>query len=427
MFIPTAEQANRLRQSGDYTAAIPLYEARCALGPEQATAWDFWGLAYCHYKLQAYATAWDVIQAGHSHWPNFPQLRSLGGWCLYHQRLKQPPEDVRQLAPLLAEIEPWLDPSDRFGPYARVCLKAAEMYAQARMYPEVLTWTDRLDPAQLDAQPAQSRLPNGKPLRLPSLREKYYSKRSEALMGTEAYAEARALARTALETLALPPEAAIWLRRRVALADYHLGDWAAAEAGLRPLLALRPDWFLRRELAQVLAAQGRQEEALQELAAALLAPGDITKKLPLLALACEWGGPAWAKHCTALIVALRAEQGWPIKEALATQAHSWGIDTSAPGPSAPLLKQVQALAQALLEPQDPPQQGIIKSLLPHGQAGFIQAGKNHYYFACADVQGDHTHLQPGVAVTFHLKAGFDRKKQRESLNAVKIHLSPSTN
>lgn len=424
MTIPTAEQANRLRQSGAYAAAIPLYAARCDLGQPHATAWDFWGLAYCHYKLQAYDTAWDIIQAGHSDWPDFPQLRSLGGWCLYHRQLKQPPEDVQQLAPLLAEIIPWLDPSDRFGPYARVCLKAAELYAQARLYREVLTWTERLDPAQLDAQAAQGRLPNGKPLRLPSLREKYYNKRSEALMGTEAYVEARALAREALETLEMPPEAAIWLRRRVALANYHLGDWAAAEAGLRPLLALRPDWFLRRELAQVLAAQGRSAEALQEVAAALLAPGDVTKKLPLLALASEWGGTAWAKPCTALIVALRLEQGWPIKEALANQARSWGIDPAAPGPSTALFKQVKQLAQAQLEPQDPPQRGVIKNLLPHGQAGFIQAGKAHYYFACADFPGDRAQLQPGVAVTFHLKTGFDRKKQRESVKAVHIQLAP---
>jgi YHS domain-containing protein len=65
--------------------------------------------------------------------------------------------------------------------------------------------------------------------------------------------------------------------------------------------------------------------------------------------------------------------------------------------------------------------GTIKSILPNGKAGFVETDKGKsYYFSLREFKGNPKKAVLGAKVTFYLEEGFDAKKDRKTMTAVKI-------
>jgi len=72
----------------------------------------------------------------------------------------------------------------------------------------------------------------------------------------------------------------------------------------------------------------------------------------------------------------------------------------------------------------PQYSGFIKSILPNGKAGFVATAKGKsYYFSIREFRAKREKLQVGQPVTFFLEEGYDAKKGKSAMNAVKIELS----
>jgi len=65
--------------------------------------------------------------------------------------------------------------------------------------------------------------------------------------------------------------------------------------------------------------------------------------------------------------------------------------------------------------------GIVKSLFPHGRAGFIIADdKQQFFFDARDWKENGGSPEQGYRVTFRIKPSFDRKRQQPSIVACDI-------
>lgn len=117
-----------------------------------------------------------------------------------------------------------------------------------------------------------------------------------------------------------------------------------------------------------------------------------------------------------LVLALRQENGWPVPPMLFQAAGQPAVIPA----SRDLLQKLKPFWQKQLPTQER-YQGQIQTLLPNGKAGFIQVDrKTSYYFQVRDFKGPAAQLEVGLKVGFEIKEGFDHKKQRDSLQAIRI-------
>jgi len=67
--------------------------------------------------------------------------------------------------------------------------------------------------------------------------------------------------------------------------------------------------------------------------------------------------------------------------------------------------------------------GKIKSILPNGKAGFVETDKGKtYYFSLREFRGKREKAQVNLPVTFYLEEGYDAKKDRKTMNAVRVEV-----
>jgi hypothetical protein len=68
--------------------------------------------------------------------------------------------------------------------------------------------------------------------------------------------------------------------------------------------------------------------------------------------------------------------------------------------------------------------GTIRSILPNGKAGFVEAEpRKSYFFSRKDFKGKDDQFVAGALVTFYLVDGFDTKKGIATRNAVNVRLA----
>ena len=66
--------------------------------------------------------------------------------------------------------------------------------------------------------------------------------------------------------------------------------------------------------------------------------------------------------------------------------------------------------------------GKIKNILPNNIAGFIGGENNKdYYFKIKDFKGSESDIKKGLLVEFSVVKSYDKKKERESEQAVDIN------
>jgi cold shock CspA family protein len=82
-----------------------------------------------------------------------------------------------------------------------------------------------------------------------------------------------------------------------------------------------------------------------------------------------------------------------------------------------LTRRLKPLWQRDISAARPHGRGMIKNM--NDRSGFIRTDNGDYYFNLRDVPR-HITLEIGMEVEFELEEGYDQKKQRESLKAVRI-------
>lgn len=408
------KQAMAARKAGEIDKALPLFKKLWCEHLEHCNAWDGWAYAWCLYKQHNYADALAISTDARALDPDLDVLKSLQAWCLYHLAIKPNPpgsdfaDAVDQILALCAP--------DRYSPVVRTVFRAVELATQPA---EQLRLLGFLEPEQL-SKVSETFQDRHKTRTLPSDWLRYWSKWTEALFRLGAYTDCAERCETILQQDDISGSQQIWFQRRLARCFFSLQQTDKALDLYYTLLKHKTDWFLKKELAEVYLQSGQLSQSLSCAIDAARSWGEPSKKIHLyllLAQLLDATDSQRALEHRQLVVALRLEQQWSIPSDLAVLNQK-------------TLPTVNVLMQSLTQywnasadeviDKEPLQQGQILNLLPHGKAGFlsVEGSKKNLYFETRAFAGNPDELTPGAYVSFKVKEGFDKKKQRVSQQAV---------
>ncbi|MDR0891129.1 MAG: hypothetical protein LBN24_00730 [Mediterranea sp.] len=391
---PPLSVAEQLRQSAEALQTDHQYKDAAALFgklwdgcPDERTPWDGWRYAFCLKQEKRYAEALDRCREVYRLKPDFTPIRELYAWCVYYTEIA--PEPVRHEPTFLRAATAVTQLTSQEAPYSAYTVsvfKVLGYLAQRASYPTdlILEWTARLQPQRLSTAVFTFTDPTGRPREIASEQERYYMYRAKALLEKGLWDDCIALSTEALHTLpAFHYNNDVWFRWRIALAHEGKGEPTVALQLLTDLLRRKREWFIEKEIADILYRQGDYEQSLAHARAAAALPADDSMRAGL--------------H--QLLANLQAKLHLPPEALL-------------PRPTRP--KQPAS--------STPTHAGTIQTILPNGAAGFIKATDGHsYYFLLHDFKAKKELAIAGQAVTFALARGFDKKKNRETEVAVNIH------
>lgn len=417
-------QASELRKAGKFAEALPLYETLWTQHREDCSEWDCWGYAWCLRKTGRSSEALQVCRDAYKDYPDFPKLRSLYGWCIYDLYIKRDDSEIQQDEANFfkaANAIVQLTRNEAYSPYTLTVFKVLDYLKSRPAYPAVriLEWTDKLRPEELSSEPSPFTDKEGKSREYASDREKWYSYRTKALFKLGRYEECIQVAEEALASITkFHHDNDIWFRSRIALSRAKLGDPESAIAEMESLLARKKDWFIHREIAQLLLGMGRTDEALNRGIEALLAPGpsDLGFKWELFLLMGrifqEKGDLERARKHILLAVKVRQAEDWRIPQELSEAVAELGVDMADQVSAEDLHRELRQEWKAMKLSQMPHAQGVITNLVGEGKAGFIRGDNGQdYYFKVQSFRGPRDRLAPGLRVQFYVEKSADPSKR----------------
>ena len=419
-----------LRTAKRFAEALPLFEQ--VLQEEPQNLWYGWSYGFCLKGVERYKEALDVARQLYKTDKDFAPGRSLYAWCIYLTEIRHADiaDDERFMKAARAIAD--LSRHDDEDPcLVRTVMRVLRYLNEKPALPaeEVLVWSGMVHPEKLDTAKPSFKDGRGKDIELASQLENYYALRSKALLELGRYEECLSLCREALEKLdKFHYDNDVWFQRKMVQCHLHTGDIEAAEAGMNAVLAKKKDWFLYFEAAEICLQSGKKEEAVQHSLQAILAWGDMDKKVRLLNFIAEKFAeelPEISALCTRLEYKIRTENGWRTGDALLARLQriegAEATSDSVGSLAASLKKQVQFR----MENTTAYLIGKLKSMLNTGLGGFIETAEGAtYFFKTSDYRGRKEELNPGTSLRFQASKGFDRKKNRESDIALKVSQNP---
>lgn len=421
-FAFTLSDAQKLFRNADYKACLPmleqLYELQDSDTPRQLIGSM---LLTCYQKLglldKAIALGSSLCSAQNC-WDSIKQSYA---WVLYFAHFKNHslsnPEEATSLIDLLQSLT--VNQKNQLP----LTLAVFSLVSKASLLSPTLTLQllEKLDYAKLEEKGAIA----DKADKWTSHKEQYICHYSKALFMAEQYPRCIEFCHSVLEgKQPLSKDNRIWVLRRLALSQYRINNPEPAYHAYLQLIAIKPDWYLLFELAQITLALSKADEALRYSAQAALAKSELEMKLHLWEflyrlLISQKHFPEAVK-CLSLACALRVQKGWALDTKLLNELSKFNLlPSQLPEPKTIFLELKDRFQDLAFDAQTL-QTGSVANILTHGKAGFIKASSESYYFRVSDCQFPISELNPGLKVSFCLKKSFDPKKQIETNIAINI-------
>ena len=406
-----------------YQQAAELFDRLWQAGPD-----DYILSSYikCLRKVGRLDEAEAIGKDGMNRKPQDQFIRRELGWVIYDKHLKPAKEDsdldaIIRTAHEIVELH-----ADELLLMRTVlaAIKVAKDQNNVR-WRVVLEWADKINPQMLDAQAKEY---NGK--RVMSDRETFYIGRARALLETNQYQDAFEQAQKALEEF----PRSFFLARLDALAHAEAGDLQYAVEKMRELQRhSRCDWYATAELANLEYRLGNNEEAYRLMCSALnstrqSAEYKIGYLVNLACIALTLGKMKVASAHVKLARTIRTRNEWSFPSDL-LQAESRIYE---------LLEQ-QDLSQLQLPDSENELARFCQKQWLEGSSntqervrGVILSPRNPddvFTFIKPSQGGEkifvHARNLPrnyheGMSVDFAVKPSFDKKRNRESIEAVDV-------
>jgi hypothetical protein len=228
----------------------------------------------------------------------------------------------------------------------------------------------------------------------------------------------------------------VWFARCMALTDREMGDRVAAIRGLEGLLRRKEAWFMRRDVAELLWAEGRLAEALVHCRLGMAGHGELRFKVGLMLLTArvlrEMGDEGlWARHLR-LWQLVRMEAGWVIPASMEEELSVMPMEVKSIDSMRNLVGELMPYWRAegsggipsgrpARPDRDAPRvSGRILRLLhdnEKGVDGFIQSEVGERaYFICKPPDGERVRWVVGAKVTFQVVVQQDGRLKAVSVN-----------
>lgn len=345
--------------------------------------------------------------------------------------------DTEQLIAALNEIKSLND----FGLYGDISVyvmasfDVANHLVDAGQFELALEVLGALDRQQLSNQPNKF---DGK--NYPSQIQRWFSGMSKVLEKLERWDETVDICKAALSSGLFPSEdESIWFHYRLALAQVDSNP-SSALAEIEIVETIKKEWWVVGQRGRCLRALGREEEALEAFKTALggVKSSSIAFGIKLLE---EMFEIVTNSELQILIVQtlrkIRLDSGWPIKEKYEEMAHEVGAgDPSAFSVEQALTKLADRTAFQNLRGAKPRGRqerevlvsgviGTVKRLIGEvPTAGFVQVEGHGDVFMSKHENPDLAWPPAvGARITGNLIKGYDKKKDRESVNIADSRLA----
>ena len=402
------QNADMLFAEKKHADATPLYRSLWDGFREKCNEWDGWRYAFCLKQLKDYQTALDVCRQVYVLNRNFEPAKGLYAWCIYYTEITSDIADEDRFLRAAEAITKLAKQDDRYSAYNVTVFAVLNHLAKKMTYPtdKILDWTSKLNPQTLDDKVFAFTDKDGKEREVASKKEQYYMMRSRALLEKGAFDECIRICEEGLATFeSLHYDNEVWFRWRIALSYEGLGEYEKSLNLQLELLKAKKEWFIQKEIAEQYYRLGDYEKSLQYALDSALNAGDTNKKINtykvLAKTLTQLGKDEEARLHEKFISSLKNKE--VNKEAENTLRKIWNT---------------------LKYNSQPQYSGFIKSILPNGKAGFVATAKGKsYYFSIREFRAKREKLQVGQPVTFFLEEGYDAKKGKSAMNAVKIELS----
>lgn len=266
-----------------------------------------------------------------------------------------------------------------------------------------------------------------KEMELASDRENWYAYKSKALMKLGEFQECFDISKRGLDAFEkFHYSNDVWFSRRIALSKKNLGNAEDTINELKAILRKKKEWFIQKELAELLFDAGQTKEAFSYAVQALNNFGDLEYKIDLLYLAgrilFEMSDEDMAFKHFSLSKLIRQKEQWRIPQKLNDELNKF----KKPDIPAEDIGKLKAELKKYWNSFDKQQKsnkpsggvllkGKIKKILndnEKGKNGFIEVDSKDYYF----VVSANYHLAPiievGKLVDFKVEPSKDGNKEQ---------------
>jgi tetratricopeptide (TPR) repeat protein len=427
--------AEEYRRAKKYELALPLYESALAAHPHPKSGA---GLLYCLRRLGRLEQAMSCLSQLRSAFGDDPLINAEAGWLRYALDLKPLIESgMLNNAALVAEeiINSSHDPSLT----KKVVFSMLRKAKQKREWALISYFCDLIDPSTLSNCEPQGGNNSW------SEQARWTEAKTLSLIKMGNIEEAYALAQRASEFF--PKQRTLFIRwQGLALLELGRNEEAVAlYAGI--CSGKRADWWLFQEYGQALRSVGRNEQALKVFCKGALGCGkqEMGVRLyeHLASCALEVGGRELAAATADLAIQIRQRQGWKVPATLVQIAADAGTVPSCPerersqrcrqmwrevtGEKGLAMCSERSSRQepsALPLDEAPPAERLEGHLLLGDKAKpFCFIGTEHHgRIFCLSA-----HLPEGAVdgalVSFRVIQSFDKKRQKNSWQAVELLLT----
>jgi len=263
-----------------------------------------------------------------------------------------------------------------------------------------------------------------KDMELASDKENWYAYKSKALMKLGKYEECFTISKEGLDNFQkFHYSNDVWFSRRIALAKKNMGNTTDTINELTAILTKRKEWFIQKELAEILFEENNIEEAFKYSIQAITNFGELDFKIDLLILI---GKILKAKKQEELAYKhfilsqfIRLNNDWRIPLPLSEEINQFNGQFANIKSFLELKKELNNYWSSINNPQtsQAPNQniltGIIKKILhdnERGKDGFITSNGNEYYFKSSANYNLTPLITIDAKVQFRLLPAPDNKK-----------------
>jgi tetratricopeptide (TPR) repeat protein/cold shock CspA family protein len=365
----------------------------------------------------------DLALEAMSRWPDDVNVLRAYAWCRYDREIKPALNngDARQLAAAEAAArwvaEQRLSPIglsyETFDPTPIVVLQTVRGLVAAARFDSAVSLLEMLDPARL------SHVSRDEQFDPP--RTDWFRMLSKSLAEQHRWSELIELSKSPLRA-SLTGKHVRWVEYRFSTAFLRQGQPQEALAGIERALAGKTDAWVQVLRAEVMAELGRTEDAIQLLRLALASTrndadlGFQVSGLIQIAKLLNHTDPALAGVHVRILVRVRESNGWPIKQVDRDVAAEVGSEVVRATDDEVLAARSwwtsAARAQRIT--------GRVKTVLPHGGAGFVTADSGEDYYFAMPRNGKTRAPAEGARVSFLLIDGFDRKRNCATKQATQL-------
>ncbi|ALT68975.1 hypothetical protein [Methanobrevibacter millerae] len=301
--------------------------------------------------------------------------------------------------------------------YTLSVFKVLDYFYKNEEYACLLDWLDKIDFTLLDYKPYKT---NGR--LYPSRKEKYFNYASKAYFECKDYGNCILISDKALREFNIfTNDSDVWFNWRIAKSLKELNQLDKALVYLDKVSKVKKDWFIPKEIAENYFILGDEKNAIKYVADAILTDEPANIKVNLYHLTYKLlkdDEPDIALKHAELVSAIKLENN----VALPNDIDKLDIDES----NLDVDELETQIKEYWLENKFKNQKllrGMITKLHDNGRSGFITSDDyERYYFNVSEFKDDILSLGEGLYVSFYTQKGFDRSKNKESIEAVNIHI-----